>query len=111
MYGPAADEMEAISDLLEETYMNRVVSAAFWEKPTRRENPHVAHPKPIDLWERIYTKDFLKDLADRFDRAAARVPSGSLESQRLALARRELLEPLCRESANYFNTIQKGTQE
>ena len=92
MFGPAAQEMAAFFDTLENCWMK--VVAKPYDTPL---GPGVCHaPTEEELRTTIYSPDVLARLAALLDGAEAKVAAGSVEARRIALFRREYLAPLGR---------------
>ena len=92
MFGPAADEMGRITDLLEEKWTKGVVGT-FEDGP---KGPVLKVPPEDELKAKVYTDAFLGELKALFDAAAAKVAPDSLEARRIAMLRREYLGGLRR---------------
>ncbi len=92
MFGAAAQEMAAFFDTLEACWM-KVVAKPF-DTPL---GPGVCQaPTEEDLRTKIYSPEVLARLDALLRDAMTKVVAGSLEARRIALFRREYLEPLCR---------------
>ena len=91
MFGAAAQEMAEFFDTLESCWM-KVVEHPF-DTPL---GPGVCKaPTEEELCTKIYSPEVLARLAALLDNAEAKVARRSLEARRIALFRREYLEPLC----------------
>ena len=91
MFGPAANEMAEFFDTLEQCWM-KVVAKPF-DTPL---GPGVCEaPNEEELRTAIYSPTVLARLDALLRRAAAKVAAGSVEARRIALFRREYLNPLC----------------
>ena len=91
MFGVAAKEMAEFFDMLEASWM-KVVANPF-DTPL---GPGVCKaPTEEELRTKIYSPEVLSRLDALLRDAAAKVTAGSLEARRIALFRREYLEPLC----------------
>ena len=89
MFGPAAPQMAAIHDVLEDRWMNGVNS------PVAVRPKLKAGDRTDDyLFEKVYTPVLLKKLSGLFAEAAKSVDAGSLHARRVAFMKRELLDPL-----------------
>ena len=89
MFGPAAPQMAAIHDLLEDKWMNGVKSPVA-VRPTLK-----AGDRTDDyLFENVYTGAVLDRLSALFSEAAQAVEKESLQARRVAFMKRELLDPL-----------------
>ena len=92
MFGAAAQEMAAFFDTLESCWM-KVVAHPF-DTPL---GPGVCKaPTEEELRTTIYSPEVRARLSALLRAAEAKVAHGSLEARRIALFRREYLEPLCR---------------
>ena len=92
MFGAAAKEMAEFFDTLENCWMK--VVAKPYDTPL---GPGVCEaPAEDGLRGEIYSPQVLSRLASLVSSAAAKVDAGSVEARRIALFRREYLEPLCR---------------
>ena len=97
MFGAAAQEMTAFFDLLEMCWM-KVVAHPF-DTPL---GPGVCHaPTAAELRAEIYSPEVRTRLSALLRAAGAKVGCGSLEARRIALVRREYLEPLCQKFASH----------
>ena len=92
MFGAAASEMSDFFDTLEGCWMKIVAKP--YDTPL---GPGVCHaPTAEELRERIYPQELLSRLASLVSSAEQKVSAGSPEARRIALFRREYLEPLRR---------------
>ena len=92
MFGDAANEMAEFFDTLERCWM-KVVAKPF-DTPL---GPGVCEaPTEEELHAKIYSPEVLSRLASLVSSAAAKVDAASVEARRIALFRREYLEPLRR---------------
>ena len=90
MFGPAAGEMAEFFDTLERCWM-KVVAKPF-DTPL---GPGVCEaPTDDELRGEIYSPQVLSRLSSLVSSASSKVAAGSLEARRIALFRREYLEPL-----------------
>ena len=83
MFGAAAAPMQAFFEELERKWMEEVVGEA---------------PAEFRVWSELYSQEKCDALAALVDGAEALVPPGSMEARRIALMRREILDPLVRRS-------------
>jgi len=90
MFAPAAAEMRAFGDLLEEKWIREVVGAQH-ETPL---GPMVSPPGDVELWMRVYDQGTTDRLEAHLDAAAAKLSDGSLPARRVAFFRAEMFEPL-----------------
>ena len=92
MFGAAAEEMAEFFDTLEKCWMK--VVAKPYDTPL---GPGVCEaPTEDELREKIYSPEVLARLELLVSSASSKVAEGSVEARRIALFRREYLEPLCR---------------
>ena len=98
MFGRAAKEMTEISDLLERKWLFEVAAHTVMTAV----GPTARPPDERELWNKVYSPDVIADLTRRFDRAAACVGADSLEGRRVALYRREWLDPLAKAASDYL---------
>ena len=90
MFGSAANEMAEFFDALEKCWM-KVVAKPF-DTPL---GPGVCEaPTDDELRREIYSPQVLSRLSSLVSLASSKVAAGSLEARRIALFRREYLEPL-----------------
>ena len=101
MFGRAAPEMAQLVEEVERLWISGVASQ---EIDTADGPVHVV-PSQYDLYVKIYSADRMKAWSDLFARAEARVPRGSLEARRIALYRREILDPVVRAGEAYRRKI------
>ena len=90
MFGAAAPEMKAFYDTLETNWVYRVTGRI----AETELGPVASPPSARELWTAIYSPGERVRFGRLFDAGLAKVPAGSPEARRLALVRRELLEPL-----------------
>jgi hypothetical protein len=92
MFGVAAEEMSEFFDTLEKCWMK--VVAKPYDTPL---GPGVCEaPMEEELQGKIYSPEVLARLKFLVSSASSKVAEGSVEARRIALFRREYLEPLCR---------------
>lgn len=94
MFGAAAGEMAEFYALLERKWVGEIAGNVA-ETPV---GPVVSAPSVQDIWMRVYSPSFIADCEKLFEKAAAKLVSGSPEAARLAFIRREFLEPLAAKS-------------
>ena len=93
MFGAAAKEMAAFFDLRERKWTYEVAGKPV-DSPL---GPGVSDPpSQLDLETKVYSPEVIKSLDDMLRAATAKVAVGSVEAKRIALFRREFLEPLAR---------------
>lgn len=97
MFGRAAVEMTAFREEVEDKWVREISGKCI---DTDMGPTHVV-PSPYEIFVKIYSPDVIAAWAAHFDRAAALVAPGSPEARRLALWRREMLEPLAKKAAAY----------
>ena len=99
MFGKAAPEMKKLFELFEETWLKKIYGRTV-DTPL---GPVVSVPSDYDLWHKVYSPEVIAQIRSSFDKAASLVPAGSLESKRVALFRREYLDPLVQAADNYLS--------
>ncbi len=104
MFGPAAREMAAFVDDVEDLWVGRVCGRTV----ATALGPQRIVPSPYDLYMRIYTQDVLSRWDGLLASAAKKVAPGSLEARRIALYRRECYEPLAATARDYRDAISVG---
>lgn len=93
MFGAAAKEMATFFDLLERKWTHEVAGRPV-DSPL---GPGVADaPTQEELETKVYSPDVIRTLDKMLMDAAAKVAARSVEAKRIALFRREFLEPLAR---------------
>ncbi len=91
MFGSAAKEMAEFFDALEQCWMK--VVAKPYDTPL---GPGVCEaPTEEELRREIYSPQVLSRLSSLVSLASSKVAEGSIEARRIALFRREYLDPLC----------------
>ena len=91
MFGSAAKEMAEFFDMLEQCWMK--VVAKPYDTPL---GPGVCEaPTEEKLRGEIYSPEVLSRLVSLVSLASSKVAEGSMEARRIALFRREYLDPLC----------------
>ena len=98
MFGKAAKEMTEISDLLERKWLFEVAAHTVMTAV----GPTARPPDERELWNKVYSPDVIADLRRCFDRAAACVRADTPEGRRVALYRREWLDPLAKAASDYL---------
>lgn len=101
MFGAGADEMSKIYDALEEKWMGRTVGAA---KDTPL-GPVYSSPTDAELWDDIYSPEFLAEFDGLMKSAVRKVGEESIEARRIALVRQEFYEPLAASAARYHDRL------
>lgn len=88
MYGAAAPQMKEFFEILEDTWMNRILGKTV----DTAVGPETITPSEVRIWTEIYSPARLAELAKIFEKAAAAVPAGSMEAKRIALMKCEFLD-------------------
>jgi hypothetical protein len=101
MFGAAWAEMKTFFENLEDKWM-REVSGKTVETPL---GPKTCAPPEYDLWTKVYTRRTIDGWTALLDAAASKVDGNSLEGRRVALFRREFLDPLAAECRHYLERI------
>ena len=89
--------MQAFFEELERKWMEEVLGNSV-DTPIGTVN---MAPSEYRVWTELYSPAKLKPLAALVDRAASAVPADSLEAKRIALMRREILDPMVRHATDY----------
>ena len=97
MFGRGAVEMKAFFELLEQKW-TRDVAGHVIETDL---GPQTIPPTQKEVWEKIYSQGFRKQLDGLLKAAASKVPADSLEARRLAVMRREFYDPMAEGLAEY----------
>ena len=90
MFGAAAQQMKSFFESLEDKWVEKMM------RNTRLgpQGPEVAMPGYYTIWKDIYSPEALAQYAKLFAAAEAAVSPGSLEARRIALFKKEMLDPL-----------------
>lgn len=105
MFGAAAEPMSRFLLEVEKKWVDEVASRMRETSIGPKREP----PSAYELFTSVYSPEVLASWRDLFRRAEALVPSGSLESRRIALYRQEFLAPLETAAANYLKGISVET--
>ena len=97
MYGPAAPEMAAFFDSLEEKWVHRVAGRMH----DTSKGPRCDAPNDDVLYGEIYSQKVLEEYERLIAAALAKVASGSLEARRIDLMRCEMLDLLKKNLREY----------
>ena len=104
MFGAAATQMKAFFESLEDKWVNRMM------RNTRLgpQGPEVAMPGFYATWKDIYSPEALAEYARLFASAEKAVAPGSVEARRLALFKKEMLDPLVARAKGAHDTFDVG---
>ena len=97
MFDAAADDMAEFFGLLESKWLNEI-AGRIADTPM---GPVTSPPGEYDLWNGVYPPETVRRLDGLLSSASAKVAAGSIEADRIALFRREFLEPISAEAAAY----------
>ena len=97
MFGAASGEVKAFFESLEERWTREVLGRT--EETAL--GPVATRASARRLWGEIYSPETLAGYDALLARAAAKTSPGSLEARRVALVRREFLEPLAKQASDY----------
>jgi len=86
--------MQAFFEELERKWIEEVLGASY----DTDVGTVVAAPPEYRVWSELYSQEKCNALAALVDRAEALVPADSMEARRIALMRREILDPMVRRS-------------
>lgn len=101
MFGRAAGTMRQAFDRLERKWLTEIIGRSYEIKyGTSIEVPH-----NFTVWTKLYSPACIRPFEDLFDAAAREVEPGSIEARRLALMRREILDPLVARSRRYASSV------
>ena len=99
MFGAASAEMAEFFDRFEKLWMDGIMGRGLLiETPM---GPVAQPPTNEVIWNEIYSERTLVAIDALLCAAASKVPAGSLEARRIALFRREYLEPCVAAGAKY----------
>ena len=98
MFGPAAEEMSRFNLILERKWLKGVAGRTEMTSL----GPIAKAPSHYQLWHEVYSKEVRAELRRLIREASARVPAGSPESRRIALMKREILDPLLAAADRYL---------
>ena len=101
MFGPAAKPMSMLVDEIERKWLHDVAGRLV----DTDKGPMRQPPSPYDLYTRIYSPATLERWDGLLREASSLVASGSLESRRIDLYRRECYEPLLRTVTAYNDSV------
>ena len=90
MYGAAAKPMKEFFDIVERKWMTEIIGNT---AETPLGTVHLT-PSEFRIWTEIYNEDRIRPMKEALDRAAAAVPADTIEGRRVALVRREYLDPM-----------------
>ena len=101
MFGAGAAEMAKIYDALEEKWIGGVMGT-IKETPL---GPQFVMPSDAELWNKIYSPEFLAEFDALLKAATAKVGEGSIEARRIALVRREFYDPIVDTAGKYHDRV------
>ena len=101
MFGAAAEPMRAFFDELERKWMEEILGRSV---DTAIGTASLV-PGEFRIWTELYSPERLKPIAALVDRAEASVPPDSMEAKRIALMRREFLDPMVNHSRKYNENL------
>ena len=90
MFGAGAEDMAKFNLLLERKWLKEVAGRI----EDTSVGPIAKPPSSYQLWHDVYSREVRAELAGYLRAAASKVARGSLELRRIALMRREFLDPL-----------------
>ena len=99
MFGKAAPEMKKLFELFEDTWLKKIYGRTV-DTPL---GPMVSVPSDYDLWHKVYSPEVIARITASFDKAASLVAKDSLEYKRVALFRKEYLDPLVEAARTYLS--------
>jgi hypothetical protein len=101
MFGAAAKPMQEFFEEIERKWMEEMLGASVDTEIG------VANtiPSELRIWMELYSPAKLKPLAALFEKAESMVPADSMEAKRIALMKREVLEPMVKRSDEYNRSV------
>ena len=97
MYGKASSEMQSLMEEFERLWIFKVVGKVV----ETNAGPVNTLPSDHEIWDKIYGREKRAELDARFDKALALTEKDSVERRRIELFRREYMQPMHREAANF----------
>ena len=107
MYGAAAKPMKAFFDLIERLWMDKIIGNV---AETALGTVHLT-PSEFRIWTEIYCEEAQKPLVRLMAQAEAAVPADSMEGRRVALVRREYLDPMAARAKGYVTGLSVETEK
>lgn len=101
MYGPAADDVRRVFEMLEDMWLRRTMGRTVETDL----GPVCAVPSVHELWTKIYTPAFIGEIRRIFKEGVAKVPRDSIECRRLRLVAQEIVQPLTEASRDYLESV------
>ena len=101
MFGRAAGKMRQTFDMLERKWLTEIIGRSYEIKY----GTSIEVPRNFTVWTKLYSPARIRSFEDLFDAAAREVEPGSIEARRLALMRREILDPLVARSRRYASSV------
>ena len=108
MFGAGAASMAKFFDAIERKWIGEIaVPSLIGETEI---GPMLYGPTEKELWEKIYTAAFLRELEGFLDAAARAVDPGSIEARRVAWIRQELYDRVATRANDYFKAISPAAE-
>ncbi len=101
MFGAGARQMKEYIQIQEDVWLTNIVGRIV----DTELGPRAIPPSEYELWTKIYDGRRIDRLARLLSEATSRVPSGSLEARRIALYRKQMLEPMVRRRDAYLKNF------
>jgi len=101
MFGPAAGKMKEFFESLEQKWVGEMMT----KTSMGPKGPISIMPGYYETWAKIYSPEVLARYAKILDDAAAAVAPGSIEARRIAMFRREMLDPLAAAAKDAHDAI------
>ena len=101
MFGAGAKPMQSFFEELERKWMEEVLGVSV---ETDIGTANIV-PSEFRVWTDLYSPKKLEPFAALFDKAETSVPPDSMEAKRIALMRREVLEPMVKHSRDYNDNL------
>ncbi len=103
MFGAGAKHVGRFFDRLEELWIGKVAVPSLI--PETEMGPAIYPPSELEIYRDIYNNAVMRELAGYLDAAARSVPSGSLESKRIATLRSRFLTPLAVRRNEFIDAV------
>ena len=101
MFGAAAEPMQEFFEEIERKWMEEMLGASV---DTAIGVANMI-PSELRIWTELYSPAKLKPLAALFEKAESMVPADSMEAKRIALMKREVVDPMVKRSDEYNRNV------
>ena len=107
MFGAAAKPMQMFFEELERKWMEEVLGASV---DTAIGTVNLV-PNEFRIWTELYAPKKLQPLVELVEQATASVPPDSMEAKRIALMRREVLDPMVKRANEYNENLSMAREK